>query len=102
MDTIKEILEICNDSLWYDFSEQKNIEQINKLRRYLIEYFYDCIPGDRINISLSIIDDIILKIYNNETDDFIKIVNKLREQILYMLSFQKTVENDDDQDSDFN
>ena len=99
MKTVKEIFEICDDCLWYDFSEQKNIEQINKLRRYLIEYFYNSIPGERINISLSLIDDIIFKIYNNETDDINKIVHKLREQILYILSFQKTIE-DDDQDSD--
>ena len=89
MNTVKEIFEICNDCLWYDFSEQKNIEQINRLRRHILEYFYNSIPGERINISLSIIDDIILKPYNNETDDINKIVHKLREQILYMLSFQK-------------
>ncbi len=102
MNTVKEIFEICNDCLWYDFNEQKNIEQINRLRRHILENFYNSIPGERINISLSLIDDIILKIYNNETDDNNKIVHKLREQILYMLSFQKTIEDDydDDQDSD--
>ena len=60
----------------------------------ILEYFYNSIPGERINISLSLIDDIILKIYNNETDDINKIVHKLREQILYMLSFQKTIKDD--------
>ena len=97
---IKEIFEICNNCLWYDFSEGKNIDQINKLRRYLIEYFYTNIPGERLNISLSLIDDITLKIFNNETDVIIKIILKLREQILCMLSFQKTVENDQDSDID--
>ena len=79
---------------------KKNIDQINKLRRYLIEYFYDSIPGERINISLSIFDDVILKINNDKTDDIIKIVHKLREQFLYMLSFQKTIETDEDSDID--
>ena len=100
MNTVEEIFEICNDCLWYDFSENKNIDQINKFRRYVLENFYNHIPGERINISLSLIDDIILKIYNNETDDIIKIIHKLREQILYMISFQKTIEDDQDSDND--
>ena len=36
MNTVKEIFEICNDCLWYDFSEGKNIHQINKLRRHIL------------------------------------------------------------------
>ena len=89
MDTIKEILNICNESHWYDY---ENISELNTLRKYLIDYFYDTIPQERLLISLNIIDNIILKIYDNKevnTDIF-----KLREEILYMLSFEKVVKDD--------
>ena len=88
MDTIKEILNICNESHWYDY---ENISELNTLRKYLIDYFYDTIPQERLLISLNIID-IILKIFDKKevnTDIF-----KLREEILYMLSFEKVVKDD--------
>ena len=91
METIKDILTICNEIYWYDYS---NISEFNKLHKYLIQYFYDSIPRERLNISLNIIDDIILKIYNNDKEKFIDYIHKLKEQILYMLSFQKTIKDD--------
>ena len=59
MDMIKEILAICNETHWYDY---ENVSELNTLRKYLIEYFYDTIPQERLLISLNIIDNIILKI----------------------------------------
>ena len=91
MDTIKEILNICNESHWYDY---ENICELNTLRKYLIDYFYDTIPQERLLISLHIIDNIILKIYDNKEVN--NDIYKLREEILYMLSFQKTIMEDDE------
>ena len=88
MDTIKETLTICNESHWYDY---ENMSELNSLRKYLIDYFYDTIPQERLLISLKIIDIIILKIYDNDTQDINKDIFKLREQILYMPSFEKVV-----------
>ena len=88
MDTIKEILTICNESLWYDYSI---ITEFNKLRKYNIEYIYDTIPQERLLISLHIIDNIILKIYDNDTKEINQYIDKLREQVLYMVSFEKTI-----------
>ena len=82
MGTIKEILTTCDESLWYDYS---NISEFNKLYKYLIKYFYDIIPEERLLVSLSIVDNIILEIYNIENTDINVDINKLREQILYML-----------------
>ena len=90
MHTIKEILTICNDSLFYDYSDIKNINEFNRLRKYIIKFFHNDIPEERLVISLYIID-IISKIFNNEKDEIIDNINKLREQILYMLPFQKTI-----------
>ena len=89
MDTIKEILKICNESYRYDY---ENISELNTLRKYLIDYFYDTIPQERLLISLHIIDNIILKIYDNKEVN--NDIFKLREEILYMLSFEKVVKDD--------
>ena len=97
MDMIKEILAISNESHWCDY---ENMSELNSLRKYLIDYFYDIIPQERLLISLNIIDNNFLKIYNNDKEEINNDIFKLREQILYMLSFQKTIEDDDDQDSD--
>ena len=91
MDTIKEILTICNDSFFYDYSDIKNINEFNRLRKYKIKFFQNDIPEERLLISLYRIDNIILKIFNNEKDEIIDNFIKLREQIFYMLSFQKTI-----------
>ena len=91
MESIKEIFKICNQAYWYDYS---NIYDLKKLHKFLIKNFDNNIPAERLLISLSTIDDISLKIYNNETDDIIEYIHKLKEQILYMLSFQKTVEDE--------
>ena len=86
---IKEILTICNESYWFDYS---NISEFNKLYKYIIKYFYDNIPKERLIIPLNIIDNISLKIYDNKEVN--NDIFKLREEILYMLSFEKVVKDD--------
>ena len=46
MDAIKEILTICNEAYWFDYS---NISEFNKLYKYIIKYFYDNIPKNSKN-----------------------------------------------------
>ena len=77
MDTIKEILKISNESHWYDY---ENISELNSLRKYLIDYFCDTIPQERLLISLNKIDNIILKIYDNKEVN--NDIFKLGEEIL--------------------
>ena len=91
MDTIKEILNISNETHWYDY---ENMSELNSLRKYLIDSFYDTIPEERLLISLNLIDNIILKIYEDDTQEYKNDIFKAREQILYMLSFQKTIKDD--------
>ena len=88
MDTINEILNISNEIHWYDY---ENMGELNSLRKYLIDYFYDTIPQERLFISLNMIDNIILKIYDNDTQEINNEIFILAEQILHMLSFQKTI-----------
>ena len=91
MDTIKEILNISNESHWYEY---ENMGELNSLRKYLIDYFYETIPQERLLISLNIIDNIILKIYDDDSQEIINEIFKLREQILHMLSFPQTMKED--------
>ena len=90
----KKIFEIFDEALFYKYEDQKNISDFNRLRKYILKYFHDKIPSERILISLYIIDDIILKIYNDDTNDIIEDINKLRDNVLYMLSFQKTIKDE--------
>ena len=63
---------------------------MKEVRKCLINSFYKTIPHSRILISLSIIDDIILKNNGNDIEKIID-VHDLRENLLYMLSFEKLV-----------
>ena len=82
-------MNICNETHWYDYV---NISELNTLRKYLIDFFYDTIPQERLLISLHLTDNIILKIYDNKEVN--NDIFKLREEILYMLSFEKVVKDD--------
>ena len=94
METIKDLLEFPNSAVFYDFKNLGIIFELNPVRNFIINRSYKTIPYTRI---LSIIDDIIFKISKNDIANILDDVHNLREQILYMLSFEKTSkENPDD------
>ena len=64
---------------------------MNPVRKSIINSFYKTIPHTRFHVSLSTIDDIILKINNNDIEIILENIHDLREFILYMLSFGKLV-----------
>ena len=96
METIKDILNFCNDAVFYDYKNIGLICELNPVRTFIINRFYKTIPYTRILVSLSIIDDIILKFNSGDIENILDDVHSLRENILYMLSFEKTV-NDEKQ-----
>ena len=61
------------------------------MRKYIINSFYKTIPNTTLLTSLSTIDDTILKINDNDIENFIDNLQDLRENILYMLSFEKLI-----------
>ena len=72
----------------------KKIEIICELipvRIFVINRFYKTIPSSRILVSLYIIEDIILKTSNDDIENNLDDIHNLREQILYMLSCEKTI-----------
>ena len=96
METTKDLLNFCNDAVFYDYKNIGIICELNTVRTFIINRFYKTIPYTRILISLSIIDDIILKISSGDIENFLNDIHNLRKNVLYMLSFEKTI-NDEQQ-----
>ena len=71
---------------------------MNQVRKSIINSFFKTIPHTRNLVSLSIIDDLILKINENDIKNIIENLHDLRENILYMLSFEKLIR--DEQETD--
>ena len=91
METIKDFLIFCNAAIFYDCKIIGITEELNQFRKCIVTIFHKTIPLSRILVSLSIIEDIILKINVNDTENIIEIIHDLREIILYMLSFEKLI-----------
>ena len=68
--------------------------ELNQVRKCIINSFYKTIPHSRILVSLSIIDDVILKINDNDIENKIENIHDIRENILYMLSFEKLIKDE--------
>ena len=89
MNTINDILNFCNDSIFYDHKIIDIVEEKNQVSKYIINDFQKTTPVSRILVSLSLIEDIILKINDNDFENVIEIIHDFRENILNMLSFEK-------------
>ena len=73
---------------------------MNQVRKCISNSFYKTIPHTRILISLSIIDDVFLKNINIDIEDIIESIHDLRGKILYMLSFEKLIRDEQQTDKD--
>ena len=91
MRSIKGILNFCNAAIFYDYKNECITEELNQVRNYIINSIYKTIPNSTLLTSLSIIGDIILKINDNDIEIIIDNIQDLRENILYMLSFEKLI-----------
>ena len=98
MESVKDILNLCNAAVFYDYKNVGNICELNQVRKCIINSFYKTIPYSRNLVSLSIIDDTILKFNNNDIEDIIENTLELGENIICMLSFEKLVR--DEQQTD--
>ena len=101
METVKDLLNFTNDAVFYDYKNIGIERELNQVRTFIINRFYKTIPYTRILVSLSIFDDIILKINSVDIENNLDDVHNLREKIKYMLSFEKTVR-DEQQNVDDN
>ena len=97
METIKDLLEFTISAVFYGFKNIRIICELNPVRTFIINRFYKTIPYTRILVSLGIIDDIILKISNNDIENILDDIHNLRENILDMLSCEKTIKDEQQQ-----
>ena len=91
MVTIKGILNFCNAAILYDYKNVGINVEFNQVRKKIINSFYGTILDGRIRVSLSKIDDIVLKNNDNDIENTFENFHDLRENILYMLSFEKLI-----------
>ena len=64
------------------------------MRKCIFNSFYETIPDSRIRVSLSIIDDIFLKINNNDIENNIESIHDVGENVLYVLAFEKLIKDE--------
>ena len=88
---MKDILNFCNSAVFYDYTNIGITCELNQVRKSIINSFCRTIPHTRILVYLSIIDDVILKINENDIENNIENIHDLREVILYMLPCEKLV-----------
>ena len=96
METIKCILNFCNAAVFYDYKNIGFIDEFNQARKCITNNFQETIPVSRKLITLSIIDVVILKLYDNNVENVIEINHDLRANIKHLLSFQKVVKEEVD------
>ena len=92
MKSDKEMFEFFNEFIFLDHSINGVNIEVDILRKYIINRFYKTIPASRMLIVLSLIDDIILKIFSKDLEGVQNDMYDVRGNILYMLSFEKVVE----------
>ena len=97
METEKDLLNFCNDAVVYDCKNIGNICELNPVRTFIINSFYKTIPYTGILVSLGIIHDIILKISNSDIENILDDIHNLGENILYLLSCEKTFKDEQQQ-----
>ena len=94
METVKDILNFCNTAIFYDYRNIRYIEELNQVHKCIVNIFYKTIPFSRLLVSLCIIYDIILKINCGDIEHFFESIHDLRVNIIYTLSFKKTVKDE--------
>ena len=94
METVKGFLNFCKAAVFYDYTNIGITCELNQVRKYIINSFYKIIPHTRIVVCLSRIDDVILKISDNDIENILKNIHDLGENILNLLLFEKYFRDD--------
>ena len=91
MEKVKEKLKFYNAASFYDYKNIGIFEELSLARKCIVNNFCETIPFSRILLTLSILDDVNLKINNNDIENNIESIHALRGKIKYKLSFEKVV-----------
>ena len=96
MKTIKDVLHFYNAAIFYDFKNIGLFDELNQTHGCGINILHEIIPVERILVTLSIIDIVILKITVNDNENVIENIDDLRSNILYMIGFDEVLKDDVD------
>ena len=91
METIKDNLNFCKAVFFNDYKNIGIVDELKQTLKYIIENYQKTISVSRMPITLSIIDDVILKINDNVIEIVFEKIHDLRENILHILSFEKLI-----------
>ena len=106
MENDKDMFKFFNEFIFFDLSKIGVDVKVNGLRNYLINIFHQTIPPSRILKTPSLIDDIIIKLHDKNLEGIQDDMYSVRENVMYMLSFEKFVDENpvcdevDDDDDD--
>ena len=92
METDKDLFKIFNEFVFLDHLEVGVDVNVNVLRKEILNRFHETIPPSSILITLSLIDDIILKLHDKNLEGIQDDMYSVRENVLYMLAFENFVE----------
>ena len=92
MESDKEMFKFFNEFMFFDLSKLGVDVKVNVLRKYIINRFHDTISPSRILTTLSLIDGIILKLHDKYLENIKDDMYDVREIVMYILSFEKFVE----------
>jgi len=91
MNKDKDMFKFFNEFIFIDTSKNCLEFETNILRKYIINRFHKTIPQSRMLEVLSLIDDIIINLHNKEIENIQNDMYELRENIMYMLDFERVV-----------
>ena len=91
MESDKVMFKFFNEFIFLDLFEVGNDVKVNDLRKYIINRFCKTITHSRIVTTLSLIDDVILKLHVKNLEGIQDDMYSVRENVMYMLSFEKFV-----------
>ena len=85
IETIKDNLNFCDSAIYFDYNKIGRVLQLSDVRKCNFDNFNETVPESKILECLRIIDDMILKINENEIESIVE----LREKIIYMIGYKK-------------
>ena len=94
MESDEEMFRFFIEFIFLDHSETGVDVKVNVLRKYTINRFLDFTPPSRLLTTLSLIDDIILKLHDKNLEEIQDDMYDVLENVLCMLSFEKFDENE--------
>ena len=88
MESDKDMFKVFNEFIFLDQSDGCVDVKINVLRNYIINRFHNTIPQTRKITTLSLIDDIVLKLHDKNLEGIQDDMYSVRENVMYMLFFE--------------